>query len=76
MITGVTVGMTLSGVATQTTAGNTQREIIKSKFIQEKLKLKDEEYTSLHAGDDTVTMITKNKVHSLISEWSKYFAPD
>jgi len=55
----VTKGMTLSGVSTQTTGGNTMREIVKFLVMKQALGLTDKDINVLVAGDDVVTIFSK-----------------
>jgi len=75
MMTGKTVGMTLSGVSPQTTAGNTIREIMKAKFFKYKLGARSDQYQTLHAGDDTLLMISRKLLTQQLDLFSQYFSP-
>lgn len=66
MAKGTLLGMTLSGISTQTTGGNTVREIIKQKILFHIMGL-DEGWISYHAGDDTIVMVEREHVGSYLN---------
>lgn len=62
MIRGVLKGMTLSGIHTQTTAGNGVRKIVNEMIITDIAEIPDDKWNSMHAGDDANSVMARQFV--------------